>query len=83
MSRRALVALVAVNLIMWPLAALPWVVPETARLVVTWIATPECWNARAEVEYHDGMTICPGQSAVLRFQVPVARPKPDAQGSAP
>lgn len=27
----------------------------------------ECANAPAVVEYHDGMTLCPGQSTVVRF----------------
>jgi hypothetical protein len=37
---------------------------------------PECRNAPKVVPYHDGMTLCPGQTAtgVFEFEVPAGAP---------
>lgn len=38
-----------------------------------------CFFAPATVEYHDGMTLCPGQSTTIRIEVPLdgpAAPRP-------
>jgi hypothetical protein len=38
---------------------------------------PECRNAPAQVPFRQGMTLCPGQSAVIEMVIPIRPPGHD------
>lgn len=52
------------------------IVGYSARLFV-YVVYPECRNAPKYVPYTPGMTLCPGQTATFRLDIPETQPERD------
>lgn len=62
----------------WVLIAISWV-----AIGIHWVPKifGECgWFTPKMVEFHQGMTLCPGQSAHLEIVVPLTIPKNEKDG---
>lgn len=62
-------------IVIWSVIILLHVAPAWSTRQILRIAAPECIGAAKNVPYHDGMTLCPGQSAEYHIQLmPTGRP---------
>jgi hypothetical protein len=69
-KRWILVAAAIVGIPAWSLNVARLTAPDWTRQQIMRVTEPECVGAPKNVEYHDGMTLCPGQS--VEIQIPLS-----------